>query len=170
VNVRGGDMSYKHDIKQQIEQSIKNSAYGKKRLTELIEDYYRNALYESKKTGQSVESMTYEILEGAGEGCLVKAGCAEEMLEDILDIISNTIQESAQEHIYRKKRQLYWAEKQLSETIETEQSYVMESIEACKAYAKEKSLKTLEERLQQYESKLSGSIYILADKIKYTIE
>jgi len=163
-------MSYKHDIQQQIEQSTENSDYGKKSLTELIADYYRNALYESKKTGQSVESMTYEILDGAGEGCASKAACAEELLEEMLDIISHTIHESAQEHIYRKKRQLYWAERQLTETIEAEQSYVMESLEACKAYAEEKSLKRLEEKLQQYESKLSDSIYILADKIKYTIE
>ena len=125
VSIGGEGMSYKHDIKQQIEQSMKNSAYSKKSLTELIEDYYRNALYESKKTGQSIESMTYEILEGVGEGCLVQAECVEEVLEDILNIISKTIKENAQEHIYRKKRQLYWAEKQLSETIEAEQSYVM---------------------------------------------
>jgi len=163
-------MSYKHGIKQQIKQCIENSPYSKKSMTVLLEDYYHNALYESKKTGQSIESMTYEILDGVGEGCLLKPECVEEVLENILDIISNTIRESAQENIYRKKKKLYWAEIQLSKAIETEQSYIIESIEACKAYAKEKSLKTLEEQSRQYESKLSGSIYILADKIKYTNE
>jgi len=159
-------MSYKDDIKQCIE----NNPYNDKRLTELLEDYYRKALYESKKTGQSIESMTYEILEGMTESSLFKEACAEEVLENILDIIGNTLKESAQESIYRKKKKLYWAQMQLSETIETEQSYIMESLEACREYAKEKSLKTLEARLHQYESKLSDSIYILADKIKYNAE
>ncbi len=139
-------------------------------MTALIEECYREALYESKKTGQSVESMTYEILEGVGEGSLLKPEYAEEVLENILNIISATLEESAQESIYRKKRKLYWAKMQLSETIETEQSYVKEAIEACREYAKEKSLKTLEEQLHQYESKLSRNIYILAEKIKYNAE
>ena len=149
---------------------MENNAYSQKSMTALLEECYRKALYEAKKTGQSVESMTYEILEGVEEGSLLKPEYAEEVLENILDIISATLEESAQESIYRKKRKLYWAKMQLSETIETEQSYVTEAIEACRAYAKEKSLRTLEEQVHQYESKLSSHIYILADKIKYNGE
>jgi len=165
--VRGGDMSYKDDIKQQIKKCIENVSHDEKAIAELLENSYNEALYESKKAGQSVESMTYEILEGVEEGCLSKPEYAEEVLENALNIISNAIRKSAQEHIYRKKKKLYWAEVQLSDTIEAEQACLEEAMEAYKQYAKEKSFKTLEKRLYAYESKLSESICILADKIKY---
>ena len=149
---------------------MENNPYSQKSMTALLEECYRKALYEAKRTGQSIESMTYEILEGVGESALLKPEYAEEGLKNIVDIISATLKESAQERIYAKKRKLYWAKKQLSEAIEAEQSYMTEAIEACREYAKEKSLRTLEEQVHQYESKLSSDIYILADKIKYNAE
>jgi len=160
-------MSYKDDMKQQIKKFIENAVYSKEAIAELFEDCYNKALCECKKTGQSVESMTYEILEGVEEGCLSKPEYLEEVLGDALDIISSTIRESAKEHIYREKKKLYWAEVHLSDTIEAEQACLVEAIEACKQYARKKSLEALEKKLYACESKLSGSIYILADKIKY---
>ncbi len=161
-------MSYKDEIKRMLttianknehEESLEN-------ITKVIETIYTKALLESKKTGQSVESITYEILEGVEEGLdAIHKIKIEQVLQNASDIITDVIHKCAQENISHKHQNLQIAAKKLEETIEAEKSHLLESMEAFKAYANDHTHIHFEKNLHQLEEKLKHFLNTVTDKI-----
>ena len=162
-------MSYKEEIQEMV-QKIPASADPKEveaHVTEILNTLYTKALAESKKTGHSVESITYEILEGLEEGL---KGHDKEEIETILhnasETITNLIHSCAQESIFRSNKNLQVATEKLKETIAAEKAHLLESMEAFKAFAADHKHPELTQKLHETETKVKHLLKTITDKIK----
>ncbi len=161
-------MSYKDEIKGKVEAIFKEGKPDFQKITEVLKTVYTKALYESKKTGQSIESITYEILEGVEEGAKLKPEKMQEVLKNAAEEITELIHESAHECISQSHKAANIAKSRLQDTIEAEKSHLLESIEAFKSYAKDKSHHLFATGLNQTEEKVSQWIHNITDKIEYS--
>ncbi len=160
-------MSYKDEIRKKVQALFKEGKFDYKKVESVLKDVYKKALYESKKTGQSIESITYEILEGIEEGVGLKSEKMQEILKNAAETITELIHESAHESIFKSHKAAFVATEKLQDTIEAEKSHLLESIEAFRAYAKDKSHHIFENNLHKTEKKVVTWIDKIADKIDY---
>lgn len=162
-------MSYKDEVIRQLTNisSQNDSKSVADDITRMVENIYTKALLESKKTGQSVESITYEILEGLEEGLnTIHKTEIEKVLQNASHIITDVIHKCAQENILQKHQNLKRASEILDETIEAEKAHLLESMEAFKAYAHDHTHTLFADNLYHLQDKLNELIHTVADKIK----
>ncbi len=136
-------------------------------IDKVIEEVYTRALEESKKTGQSVESITYEVLEGLEEGYTKKTEMLEEVLKRAILVISKVIHQSAMENILKKDERIHLAKLQLENSIEEEQMRLKDSLDTFKHYAEDKSYKTFKVYLEEIESEIEEMVNLLENKMQY---
>ncbi len=159
-------MSYKEEIRQLIESLESENTNFENRIVETVHTLYFKALNESKKTGLSVESITYEMLEGIEEALEhLNHTRTQKLLHDISETIAEVIHSCAQENISHKYRNVQLAKEKLQDTIEMEKAHLAESMDAFRAYAKDhqhddfaESLEILKERMQQMKQTLTDKI------------
>ena len=162
-------MSYKAEIKEMVKKipTATNPKELEARVTEILNTLYTRALAESKKTGHSVESITYEILEGLEEGL---NGHDKEEIETILhnasETITNLIHSCAQESIFKSNKNLQAAAENLKETIAAEKAHLLESMEAFNAFAADHKHPELTQKLHETETKVKHLLKTVTDKIK----
>ena len=160
-------MSYKDEIKYKIGTITDGEAVYEARVSEIVREVYARAIEEAKTSGISIESVTYEILEGIQEALLERH---EEILhrasEEMMEIIHN----QANSCISLKHQQARQAQQALEETIEREKAHLNESLDAFKSFAKEKSLKHFALHLRQMEAHAKGLMHALSQKIHFLRE
>ncbi len=159
-------MSYKDEMRKEIDNILNYRESNIEYFYSYIENLYEKALYESKKTGHSLESVTYEILEGLEEYCKVHPQEIEEILENCSIIIINIVHEAALKSLEKKNQKIIQAKLQLIETLEAEKSNLMETLHTFKSYAKENTHSSFQKSLHQTESDIIDKICILSDNIK----
>jgi len=160
-------MSYRIDICEKITAALHESPYDEKKIEKTIELFYVQVLKEAKMTGHSVESVTYEVLEGIDEGMTKKPEKVEDTLKSASRSIADIIHKSAKKTICEKKRKVRFAKAELRETIEAEKVHLNESLEAFKHYAREKSYRKFEMSLQEREREIVEYIHKITDKFQY---
>ena len=160
-------MSYRIDICEKITAALQESPYNEKTIEKTIELFYLQVLKEAKITGHSVESVTYEVLEGIEEGLTTKPEKVEETLKHASRQMADIIHQSAKVTICEKKRKVHFAKVELRETIEAEKAHLAESLEAFRHYAREKSYQNFEMSLHEREKEIAGYIQKIADKFQY---
>ena len=140
-----------------------------KAILDRLETLYTKALRESKKTGLSVESTTYEILEGLEEA-LHQHGLDKTQVQTILHHASESITEvihtCAQESVSHSHHNLMIATQKLQETIEAEKAHLLESMEAFRAYAKDHAHVDFEKKLSDLQQKLNQLLHTVTEKIR----
>ncbi len=156
-------MSYKEEIREKIMAIDVPQRPYEDAVNEIIEDVYKRALQEAKVTGQSVESVTYEILEGIGEALEDKN---ELILQNATDKITKIIHDSAHNCINLSAKKAHHANLQFEETFEREKEHLKESLDAFKAFAKEHSLSKLTMHLTKTEASVKSLIHSLSEKFK----
>lgn len=162
-------MSYKEEMREMVKNisTSNNPEHFQKSITDALSTLYTRALVESKKTGQSIESMTYEILEGLEEG-LKEQNSAE--IEDIFhhaaDTITKLIHSCAQESIGKSNKNLQIAAEKLQETIAAEKSHLIESMEVFKSFAADHKYTKLLKKLDATETQIAHLLQTITDKIK----
>ena len=159
-------MSYKEEIRDLIQSLESENERFEHRIVEAVHALYLKALNESKKTGLSVESITYEILEGIEEALehLSKTR-TQKLLHAISETITQVIHSCAQENISHKYRNVQLAKEKLHDTIEMEKAHLSESLEAFKAYAEDHKHDDFAESLQLLQQRLERMSETLTDKI-----
>ncbi len=123
-------MSHKEDVKQSISHDI---------MIENLQTVYKCNLEDSKKTGQSISSITYQMLETIEENYDKHKLNIEVQLIKASTIIVQLIVESAQKNITEKEKKLASDYASLRDTIESEILHLLESIETLEAYANDQS-------------------------------
>ena len=159
-------MSYRDEIKVMIENVLESTTPSRRAsIDRVIKKMYAKALEETKRSGASVESMTYEILEGIEAGLLSSPEEMEASLERASCLMADLLHHSAQEEIKRKQRRIDFAKEALSETIEAEKMHLIESLDAFRAFAREhrhqkfqKSLHMTGSSMMKYVLKLAGEM------------
>ncbi len=147
-------MSYKNKIKRGMEVISKSDNEINNEVKLLLEKIYSQALEENKKTGQSVESLTYEVLEGVEEGLKDKNKQTEEVLKKIANTITEIIHKSATKNIHKNHINAYLAQERLKDVIEMEKAHLLEAIDACRAYAEDRSHKLFAKSLHKIEKRV----------------
>jgi uncharacterized protein YutE (UPF0331/DUF86 family) len=166
---KGAAMSYKDEIKTKLAElsSSNDSRELEARINKTVQIVYTKALNESKKTGQSVESITYEILEGLEESLnTMHKNRVEELLHSASQTITDVIHRCAQENISHKNKNVQKAINHLHDTIEAEKAHLLESMEAFKAYAHDHTHKIFAKNLHHLQEKLTQMIHTVTEKIK----
>lgn len=164
-------MSYRDKIKVEVEIISKSNTQISKEIRQILEKIYSQALEDNKKTGQSVESLTYEILEGIEEGLRVKDEQTEEILKTVADTITEIIHKSVTKNIQKSHTNAHIAQERLKDVIELEKTHLLESMDAFKAYAEDRSYKVFAKSLHKTETKIAKLIHTIANKIqRYKIE
>ena len=157
-------MSYKEEVKTKIGAIKDGEEAYEARVSEIVREVYARALEEAKITGESVESVTYEILEGIQEALLDRH---EEILRKVSEKMIEIIHDQANDCITVKHQKARQAQQALEETIEREKAHLNESLEAFRAFAREKSLSRFAHHLQQMEAHVKGLIHGLTQRITF---
>jgi len=163
-------MSYREDVKQMIEKLLEEMPPEEGKIDREIRKVYAKALEEAKQTGASVESMTYEVLEGIGEGLSKSPELIEPTLQRISLIMADLLHHSARTDIERREKHLAFAKDALAETVEAEKMHLMESLEAFRAYAQEHRYSELQKSLHVTSSTIMQHVLKLAGEIMYNHE
>ena len=150
-------MSYKEELKHEIA-SILSPSSKLHDISDTLHALYSQALEESKKTGQSVSSITYEVLEGIEESYAQHVEHIETQLSHASVMIALIIYESAQNNIEEKEKILQQAKAQLIDTIELEILHLLESIETFESYADDKSHTQFQQSLSKTKSDILNNI------------
>jgi len=158
-------MSYTDELQEGIT-DIRNSKNPQKNLYQYIETLYEKALYESKKTGQSLESITYEILEGIEASHMLFSDELEEVLHHCSLLMLHTLHNTALRSLKAKKQKIQQAKSQLLETLETEKASLWEILHTFKNYAEENRHTHWKKSLHQTESAIINQITILSKKVE----
>jgi len=156
-------MSYRNIMKEEIERVCGNIHIYPKTVRKV----YAKALEEAKVTGYSVESMTYEILEGLEEGLQCSSKEAEPYLQHASEIMLDLLHHSAKEDILSRHRQLMFAKKMLDETFEAEKNHIAETFNILRSYSASHGYRKFEKSLVQMEVMMMQHIEELAGEIKY---
>ena len=156
-------MSYKNTVKTEI-----GTAMLENPDTDVIETIlapiYSRALEEAKITGQSIESITYEILEGFEEALCSQNPQISHALEKAAEKMAHIIHRNAEEDIAHHQKLTQIAQERLEEHIDTEKAHLYELSEALRHYADEKSHRYLLEKLHSVEAKIKSLITSLTEK------
>jgi len=150
-------MSYKEELKHEIASILSPSAKPQN-ISDILHTLYTRALEESKKTGQSVSSITYEILEGIEESHSQHLKHIETQLSQASVMIALIIYESALNNIEEKEKRLQQAKAQLIDTIELEILHLLESIETFEHYADDKSHTQFQQSLSKTKPDILNNI------------
>ncbi len=150
-------MSYKEELKHEIA-SILSSDVQHQDISVILHTLYTRALVESKKTGQSISSITYEVLEGVEESHSEYRELIEKQLSHASGIIAIIIYKSAQKSIEEKERKVQEEKAQLIDTIELEILHLLESIETFESYAQDKSHTQFKQSLSKTKSDIIDNI------------
>ena len=162
-------MSYRDEIRTGVAElsSLDNSKQLEMQIDEMIRSIYTKALNESRKTGQSIESITYEILEGLEEALnAIHKNRVEELLQTASKTITDVIHQCAQENISHKNKNVQQAIDTLHDTIEAEKAHLLESMEAFKAYAHDHTHTLFAKNLHHLQEKLNQMLHTVTEKIK----
>ncbi len=124
-------MSYRQLMKEEMEKMSSNRTLFEKKLRKV----YAQALEEAKRTGYSIESMTYELLEGMEEGLPLSSSEKESSLLHASKIMLDLLQHSAAEDIDRSERRLQVAQEALHESMESEKRHIQQTLETFKEYS-----------------------------------
>lgn len=135
----------------------------------IIEKMYEKALEESKKTGQSIQTITYEILEGIEEGYASAPERVEPILQNATAIIAEVIDHSAKERIKKQHQQFILAQEALLETIEAEKAHLGDSLEAFEHYAHDHQHGHFKQSLYMTEVNILKKIHFLSNMLQYKI-
>jgi hypothetical protein len=160
-------MSYRDDVRQTIEKLLEEMPPKEGKIDREIRKMYAKALEEAKQTGASVESMTYEVLEGIGEGLSQAPELIEPTLQRASLLISDLLHHSAIEDIAKKEKRLAFARDALNETIEAEKIHLVESLEALRNYAHEHNYREFQKSLHLTSSHIMKNVLKLAGEIMY---
>jgi dienelactone hydrolase len=163
-------MSYREDVREAIVKLLEQMPPEEGYIDREIRRVYAKALEEAKLTGASVESMTYEVLEGIEEGLATYPERIEPTLARAARVIADLLHHSATEDIARQKKRLTHAKRALEQTIEAEKTHLMESLDALHAYANDRHYPRLQESLYQTQSMVKEHILKLAGEIMYNHE
>ena len=160
-------MSYKNEVKHKIEMALGTESQNDVKTMAVIENMYEKALEESKKTGQSIESITYEILEGVEEGYASKPQKIEHILQNATTIIAQVIHHSAQAKIQKQHKRVSLAHAVLLDTIEAEKAHLGESLEAFEHYAHDHGHHHFKKSLHLTEINILKKIHFLSNMLQY---
>lgn len=155
-------MSYKDAIKNRIEVISQDVVDFDDEVIRGIEEVYQKALEESRITGESVESVTFEILEGVEE---VLFAHHESTLAKVSDKMTDIIHQSAKICIDTREKKLEHAIVDLRESVAREQSHLQESMRAFHAFSKEKSLRRLRGHLLEKEKHIQALLQELSQRL-----
>ncbi len=158
-------MSYTDELYKEINH-ILNTDTPQKNLYQYIETLYEKALYESKKTGQSLESITYEILEGIESSHILFSDDLEVVLHHCSLLMMQTLHSAALRSLKAKNQKIQQAKSQLLETLETEKSYLWEILHTFKNYAEENRHTHWKKSLHQTELAIINHITVLSKKVE----
>lgn len=160
-------MSYKSEIKHQIEMALKSESQDDVKTMAIIENMYETALEESKKTGHSIQSITYEILEGLEEGYASAPQRVEDILQNATRIIAQVIHHGAKEKIEKQHKQFILAQEELLESVEAEKAHLSESLEAFEHYAHDHQHSHFQQSLYRTEINILKKIHFLSNMLQY---
>ena len=147
-------MSYKKDIKVAIDRVLEENMDVEEKIFASIKLIYTKAIEESKITGQSIESITYEIMEGV-EQSLSDLTKKEKILNDIAKSILEILYLNIKIAITKSKRKLSLANQNYQNTIEREKDNLLASIDTLKKYAKDNNYLLFNNDLTLIEKKVS---------------
>jgi len=150
----GNIMSYKKDIKVAIDRVLEENMDVEEKIFASIKLIYTKAIEESKITGQSIESITYEIMEGV-EQSLSDLTKKEKILNDIAKSILEILYLNIKIAITKSKRKLSLANQNYQNTIEREKDNLLASIDTLKKYAKDNNYLLFNNDLTLIEKKVS---------------
>jgi len=126
-------MSYKRVLKEKLYRTQKQSL---EEIKYIIEDIYIKALKESKKTGQSTESITYEILEGIYE---FLEDNNRYLLSSIIEYIIDITYQEAFECIKLQKRKIKEEKRRLKEISDCQKAKLKDSLNTFKLFIEDKN-------------------------------
>ena len=156
-------MSYKNDIALKLTNLLEKGEVKESEIIKVVERVYHDALMEGKIVGQSIESITYEVLEGVETSLKSSDQKVESILEKVVESITKVIHKSAKEDIQKTYKAAYTAEQRLYDRIDAEKANLLESLEASKAYAKEKAYHHFEKQLEKTERNIDMLLNTLED-------
>ncbi len=163
-------MFYKTSIKSEVASISHDSPDMSRKVMESLKRVYDDAITKTRKTGESIESITYEVLEGIEEGLISKKLDIEDILNGAADAMVELIYDHAQENIRKSQIKKELAQEHFNEAIEKEKAHLLSSMETFQLYAREKELPNFEKNLHVIETKVSQKIRAIQNTFEHDIK
>ncbi len=154
-------MLYRQQISKEISSLNRDLSQSKQEFKKIVRFWYAKALEEAKSTGHSIESITYEVLEGVEDGLKDKKDIIEDGLSYSVDIIIDLLHHSALSDIQKHQKRVEYAKNALEEKISSEKANLIDTLETFKDYAKDNSHKRFEQDLQKIAVEIEEYIHKL---------
>jgi len=156
-------MLYRQKVSQDISSLDGEFSQIQQEFKRIVRFWYAKALEEAKSTGHSIESITYEILEGVEDGFRDKQEMIEDGLSCSIDIIIDLLHHSALLDIQRHQKRVDHAQNALKEKIASEKANLIDTLETFKHYANDNrhikfadSIKKIASKIEDYIDRLKG--------------
>ncbi len=147
-------MSYHEEIRREIGTSWREHEGDEAEIVTAVEHVFSRALEEARVTGQSIESIVYEILEGVDEALGVRQEHKERILSAAVERMAKTMQQDAGRAVERSAEALRLARMRFDESIEREKAHLKEMLGAFLGFAQEKAYKRVARLVPRIEQRL----------------
>ncbi len=158
-------MSYKKIIKEKIE-ALSEEEELENALLQILQEVYNVAVKESERTGQSIESITYEVLEGVDEALRERELAFESILKSIVERMTGIVYANAEHNIQKNRYILFLATENFNDAVERQQHHLIDTLNTCKLYARENALHSIIDRLRDVEQRVMQWIELLDNPIQ----
>ncbi len=135
-------------------------------IREKLKDVYKEALRESKKTGQSISSITYEILDSLEESYKRYSLDVEKNLIDSSYMILTLIHENSRVQIDTKEERFHLIKYDLIDAIEREIHILDEFLETVEEFANDSSYEIFKKSLSNLKDDTMKKIKYLKIKLQ----
>jgi len=136
-------------------------------LQEAVSDIFGRALEDSKKAGVSLESVVYEIMEGVEAGLEDSNRFRESYLNHASELIVATIHEESMKKLACEEHKLHAVQYRFNELLALESSYLKDSMESFRHYAKDKHHSTLLTQLDRLETETASILGKMTERFGY---
>ena len=147
-------MSYKDDIKKEIALTYEYKEFNKS-VEVIVENIYLRALRESKLTGESIESITYSILEGLDESLKENNKI---LIHTSIDKMIDSLYIRAIKNLQNKKQELKNLKDSLKENFNKNKEELKEILFTIESFNKEKTIVELDSYLKSAKNRVNQLI------------
>ncbi len=157
---------YSEKMRTAVAQYLRSGRNADDAAREAIESLLPELLRDTKRVGESLESMVYEMLEGVEKG-MGDVQAKDVALQQAFERMIEIIEVCAKQDICRDRKRVTAAKAQLDERIAMEKAHLHEALEAFRHYARDTHRQSLIEKLHLLESAVVKRALSLGEKFGY---
>lgn len=153
-------MSCYEDTKKAVQQLFQEDRLNEKEILGIVEELFLKEIEMARKTGQRIDTILYEILDGVAESLEESKYPIEKILHKIFSVIVSALEESTKEEITQHHAHVKRAQTRLEDAVEREKNHLQEVFDVIETFSKERGFNHTDRGLDESYRKIKQLIKI----------